>query len=93
MAVTLNRFIVTAATTLPAETTTVTAGEVGGGGAGTSGTPASSWGTTQLYFPKGSQVVLDNGTPSPLYTILNGLGVLRAAVAGTDDVGREAISN
>jgi hypothetical protein len=39
------------------------------------------------------QLVLDNGTPSPLYTILNGLGVLRAAVPGQDDVGREANSN
>lgn len=91
MAVTLNKFVVTATTTLPAETVTVTTGEVGGGGAGAAGTPANSWGTTPLTFIKGQIVVLDNGTPSPLYTALS--SVLRPYVPGQDDVGREAISN
>jgi len=96
MAVTLNKFVVTATTTIPAGTvSTVVAGEPGTGGAAGFGNTSVSAGAEDwpMTVTKGSVLVLDNGTPSALYTALNGLGVLRAYVAGQDDVGREAISN
>lgn len=101
MAVTLNKFVVTATTTLPAVTpSTVVAGEPGTGGAagfgnssGVPGTPANSYDVKPLMFVKGAVLILDNGTPSALYSQLNGLGVLRSYVPGQDDVGHAALGN
>lgn len=97
MAVSLNKFVVTATTVIPQGTAaTVVAGEPGTGGAAGYGNTSTSagaedWGTT---IPKGAVLVLDSGSPGGvLYGVLNGLGVLRAYVPGQDDVGREAISN
>ena len=100
MAVSINKFVVTATTTIPQGTVipsgSVVAGEPGTGGAAGYGNTsisagAEDWGMT---VPKGAVLVLDSGSPgSALYGVLNGLGVLRAYVPGQDDVGREAISN
>jgi hypothetical protein len=38
-------------------------------------------------------LVLDSGTPSPLYSALNTAGVLRAYVSGQDDRGGSGLSN
>lgn len=96
MAVTLNRFVVTATVQVPAGTpATLVAGEPGTGGASGFGNlstsaGADSWLTT---ITAGTALILDNGTPSAMYTALNTLGVLRAYVPGQDDVGHAAISN
>ena len=98
MAISLNRFVVTADFTVPAGTAaTVVAGEPGtGGAAGSGGAPLAAgqvqapWPTT---FRKNQVLMLDSGTPSPLYTALNTAGVLRAYVAGQDDRGGAALSN
>lgn len=97
MAVSLNKFVVTATVTIPQGTAaTVVAGEPGTGGAAGYGNTsisagAEDWPTTVV---KGQVLVLDSGSPgSALYGVLNGLGVLRAYVPGTDDIGRESISN
>ena len=95
-AVSLNKFVVTATTQIAAGTaSTVVAGEPGTGGAAGYGNTsvsagAEDWPTT---ITKGTAIVLDSGTPSALYTALNGAGVLRAYVPGQDDVGHAAISN
>ena len=96
MAVTLNRFVVTATVQIAGGTVaTVVAGEPGTGGAAGFGNTAISagaedWATT---ITKGTAIVLDNGTPSALYTALNTAGVLRPYIPGQDDVGHESISN
>lgn len=96
MAVTLNRFVVTATVTIPAGTvSTVVAGEPGSGGAagfGNSSTSAGA-GLFPMTITAGTAIMLDNGTPSAMYTALNTLGVLRPYVAGQDDVGHAALSN
>jgi hypothetical protein len=96
MAVTLNKFVVTATVQIAAGTVaTVVAGEPGTGGAAGYGNMSTSagaedWPTT---ITAGTVIVLDNGTPSAMYTALNGAGVLRAFVPGQDDVGHAALSN
>ena len=100
-AVSLNKFIITQSTTLPAMTIAAgTAGEPNTGGAagygnasGTPGTPVNSYDVKPLEFIAGTPILLDSGTPSALYSALNGLGVLRAYVAGQDDVSHAATSN
>jgi len=102
MAVTLNKLVITANTTLPAGTlSTVVPGDPGSGGAAgygdTSATPTGSapwgYGVMPLSFQAGMAIVLDNGTPSALYTALNGLGVIRAYIPGQDDVSHAALGN
>lgn len=96
MAVNLQRFVITAPVTVAAGTVaTMVAGEPGTGGAAGFGNLAISagaedWPTT---FVQGQVITLDSGTPSPLYTALNGAGVLRPYVQGQDDVGHAALSN
>lgn len=96
MAVNLQRFVITQTVTVAAGTVaTVVAGEPGTGGAAGFGNTAISagaedWGTT---FIAGTAIVLDSGTPSALYTALNGASAIRAYVPGQDDVGHAAISN
>lgn len=90
----LGRYVVTANATVAAGTlSTVVAGEPGTGGAAGFGNTsvsagAEDWPTT---FVAGTVIVLD--TASALYSALNGQGVLRAYVQGTDDVGHAALSN
>jgi hypothetical protein len=99
MAVSLNRFVVTQTVTIPAGTfATVAAGEPGTGGpAGYGNEELSATGGGGTVFPEmvvaGSVLLLDSGTPSELYTYLNGLSALRAYVQGQDDVGHAALSN
>lgn len=96
MAVTLNRFVVTQTVQIAAGTVaTVVAGEPGTGGAAGFGNASTSAGAEEwpTTITAGTAIVLDNGTPSALYTALNGAGVLRAYVPGTDDVGHAALSN
>jgi hypothetical protein len=98
MAVSLNKFVVTADFTIPAGTAaTVVAGEPGtGGAAGFGGAPLAAdqveapWPTT---VRRNQVLVLDSGTPSALYTALNTAGVLRAYVPGQDDVGHAGLAN
>jgi hypothetical protein len=96
MAVTLNRYVLTQTYTLTAGTiATPTAGEIATGGFSGYGTGdlasgEALWPTT---FLEGTAIILDSGTPSALYTALNGAGVLRAYVQGQDDVGHAALSN
>lgn len=79
----LNRYVLTAPVTVPAGTpAAVTAGEPGTGG-------AAGFGSTGISA--GIGVVRDSA--SPLYTYLNGQGVLRPYQQGIDDVGHAAISN
>jgi hypothetical protein len=90
----LNKYVFTATVTVPAGTTaTPAAGEPGTGGPAGFGNSSISAGA--VLFPqtliKGTPVVLD--TASALYIYLNGQGVLRAWVQGTDDVSHTAISN
>jgi hypothetical protein len=97
-AVLLNRFVMTQTYSIPAGTlATVAAGEPGTGGAagwGNSGTAAGQAGAT---FPQtiteGTPIMLDSGTPSALYTLFSGAGVIRAYVPGQDDVSHAAVSN
>ncbi len=90
----LNRYVLTATTTVPAGTpATVTAGEPatgGGAGFGCVGISAGYAAFPQPFQP-GTPIVLDSA--SPLYTYLNGQGAVRAYVQGTDDVSHAAISN
>jgi hypothetical protein len=68
------------------------AGEPGtGGAAGYDGAPTTGgqlWGQTLI---EGTPIYLD--TASALYGVLNGAGVLRAWVQGSDDVNHAALSN
>lgn len=96
MAVSLNRFVVTATVQIPAGgAATVVAGEPGTGGAAGYGNQSTATGAEDwpLTITKGSVLILDSGTPSALYSALNGLSALRAYIPGQDDVGRESISN
>lgn len=95
MTVTLNRFVVTATVTIPAGTvSTVVAGEPGtGGAAGFGNSSASAASLFPMTITQGTAIMLDNGTPSAMYTALNTLGVLRAYVQGQDDVGHAALCN
>lgn len=86
----INRYIVTATTTIPAGTAaTVVAGESATGGAfgsaPTTGGPI--WPTTLI---KGQAVMLD---PAGAVYALIGAGNLRAFVDGQDTVGHAALSN
>jgi hypothetical protein len=97
-AVSLNRFVMTQTYTIPAGTlATVTAGEPGTGGAAGFGNSDVASGQAGAVFPQtvtgGTAIVLDSGTPSALYTLLNGADVIRAWVPGQDDVGHAAVSN
>lgn len=89
----LGRYVVTATTTVPAGTAaTPTPGEPETGGAAGFGSAAVTSG--QLFattFLAGTPIVLDTGLA--LYAALNGAGVLRAYVPGTDDVGHAALAN
>jgi hypothetical protein len=90
----LNRYVITSAVTVPAGTpAAVTAGEPATGGAAGYGSAATSagYGVFPMSFQPGTPVILDSA--SPLYTYLNGQGVLRPYVQGTDDVSHAAISN
>ena len=69
------------------------AGDPGTGGAaghGNTGTSAGYAAFPQTFVP-GTPIVLDSA--SPLYSYLNGQGVLRPYQQGTDDVSHAAISN
>jgi hypothetical protein len=97
-AVSLNRFVLTQTYTIPAGTlATPVAGEPGTGGAagyGNSGTAAGQAGATFAQtITAGTPIMLDSGTPSALYTLLNGASVIRAYVPGQDDVSHAAVSN
>jgi hypothetical protein len=90
--VAVNRYVVTATTTVaPGTPATPTAGQPGTGGVAGYGSAAVVSG--QLYgttFLAGTPLVLDTG--SALYASLNGAGALRLWVRGTDDVG-QGLSN
>jgi hypothetical protein len=99
MAVSLNKFVVTVTTTVPAGAFTLdtsTGERLGTGsyaqGADEYGSGAGSAGGSTTFI-KGQLLVLDSGTPSALYACLNGLGVLRAYVDESDAVGRDGVSN
>jgi hypothetical protein len=91
----LNRYVLTATITVPAGTITtpVVAGEPGTGGAAGYGNTGISAGYAAFpqTFVAGTAIVLDSA--SPLYTYLNGQGVLRAYVQGQDDRGGAALAN
>ncbi len=98
MAVNLQKFVVTADFTIPPGTAaTVVAGAPGTGGAAGSGGAPLAAGQVQAPWPvtvrRNQVIMLDSGTPSPLYTALNTAGVLRAYVQGQDDVGHAALAN
>lgn len=111
MAVSLNKFIVTATTAVPAgtftpdvQTGTASATPLGIGAPANFGTGSYAEGSDKYgsgagsaggatTFIKGQLLVLDSGTPSALYSCLNGLGILRAYVDQSDSVGKDAISN
>ena len=89
----LNRYVVTATTTVPAGTAaTPTAGEPATGGAAGFGNASVSSGAG--YFPQtfiaGTTIVLD--PTGALYAAI-GAGNLRAYVQGQDDVGHAALAN
>jgi hypothetical protein len=89
----VNKYIVTATTTIAAGTpATPTAGEPGTGGVASHGSMATTggplWATT---YQAGQAIVLD--TAGSLYASLNGAGALRAYQQGTDDVSHAAIGN
>jgi hypothetical protein len=98
MAVNLQRFVVTADFTVPPGTAaTPVAGEPAtGGAAGFGGAPLAA-GQVEAPWPvtvrKNQVLVLDSGTPGPLYQALNTAGVLRAYVPGQDDRGGAGLSN
>lgn len=97
MAVSLNVFVMTSTYTIPAGTAaTVVAGEPGTGGAAGYGNASLASGQVEETWPvtlqKGMSIMLDSGTPSALYTALNGAGVIRAATSN-DSIGRESLSN
>lgn len=89
----LNKYVVTATTTIPAGTlSTPVAGEPGTGGAAGDGSSsigagAALWPTTYI---KGTTIVLDPA--GPLYAAI-GAGNLRAYQQGQDDIGHAALSN
>lgn len=98
MAVNLQRFVVTADFSVPPGTVaTPVAGEPGTGGPGGYGGAPLAAGQVEAPWPmtvrKNMVIVLDSGTPSPLYVALNTAGVLRAYVPGQDDRGGAALSN
>jgi hypothetical protein len=102
MAVTLNKFVILANVTVPAGTlSTVVPGDPGSGGAAGYGDSSAApmtgapwgYGTMPMSFQAGTAIVLDNGTPSALYTVLNGLSAIRAYIPGQDDVSHAALGN
>lgn len=79
----LNRYVTTAAVTIPA-------GTVSGGTAGSGSTPATSWAPLwPVTVPRGTPLVLDPA--GKLFAAIS--GSLRAWVDGTDNVGHAGISN
>lgn len=97
MAVSLNRFVMTQTFTIPAgAVATVVAGEPGTGGAAGFGNSAIGATGAELYpltITAGTAILLDSGTPSQMYSVLNTAAVIRPYVAGQDDVGHAALSN
>jgi hypothetical protein len=90
----LARYVLTSSVTVAAGTAaTVTAGEPGSGGAAGYGSAATSagYGVFPQGFQAGTPIVLDSA--SPLYSYLNGQGVLRPYVQGQDDVSHAALAN
>ena len=88
----LNRYVVTATTTIAAGTAaTLTPGEPGTGGAAGFGSAAVAsgpvWPTTYI---KGQAILLDPA--GPLYSAI-GAGNLRAFTDGTDTVSHAALAN
>ena len=88
----LNRYVLTATTTVPAGTpATPAAGEPATGGAAGYGNASTTsgplWPTTYLA---GTAIVLDPA--GQLYAAI-GAGNLRAYVQGQDDVGHQGLSN
>lgn len=96
MSVSLNKYVVTATTTVPAGSFTLDSATDKGVGSYAQGADeyGSGAGTAggSVTFIKGQVLVLDSGTPSALYACLNGLGILRA-YTDQDAVGKDAISN
>jgi hypothetical protein len=90
--VALNRYVVTADTTVAAGTpATAVAGEPGtGGAAGYGGAPTTGGPPWPVSYRKGTPIVLDPA--GPLFTLI-GSGNLRAFVDGQDAAGRPGISN
>jgi hypothetical protein len=88
----LNRYVVTATTTIPAGTAaTPAAGEPATGGAAGYGSAATTGGPLwPVTFLAGTPIVLDPA--GALYAAI-GAGNLRAWVQGTNDVGHAALSN
>jgi hypothetical protein len=90
----LTRYVIGAPVTVPAGTpATPAAGEPGIGGTAGFGNTGISAGHAAFpqTFVAGTPIVLDSA--SPLYTHLNGQGVLLPYQQGTDDVSHAAISN
>jgi hypothetical protein len=84
----VQRFVVTADTTVPAGTATPVSGGLGTvSWAGPAGAWAEGFGVT---FRRGTAIVLDPA--GPLYAAI-GAGSLRAFVQGQDDAGHAGISN
>jgi hypothetical protein len=85
----LNRYVVTATTTVPAGTlATVTPGESATGGGAGYGSSATTGGPLfATTFLRGTPLVLDTGSA------LNVAGALRAFTDGQDTVGHAAIGN
>lgn len=91
MAVSLNKFVITSTVTVPAGP----ASAADARGTCSHGSDATHYGSVSgagTTFIKGSSILLDSGTPSALYSVLSGLGVLRAH-GNADAVGREALAN
>jgi hypothetical protein len=90
--VALNRYVVTADTTVPAGTAAiVTAGEPGTGGAAGFGSAAVASGPLRnITYRAGTPLLLD--TAGSLYAALNVAGALRA-FTDADAAGRPGISN
>lgn len=104
MPVSLNRFVVTQAYTIPAGTATAvsngfgTVSWAGSSGAYAQGVNGGSVddayaSQTTVTLVPGQVIMLDSGTPGALYSLLNTAGVLRPYVQGQDDVGHAALSN
>jgi hypothetical protein len=89
----LNRYVITADTTVPAGTAAApVAGEPATGGAAGYGSAATTGGPLwAASYAKGTPIVLD--TASAVYAALNGAGALRPFTDGQDTVSHVAISN
>jgi hypothetical protein len=89
----LNRYVVTADTTVGAGTpAAVTAGEPETGGAAGFGSAATTGGPLwPALYAKGTALLLD--TSGSLYAALNGAGALRAFIDGQDTAGHAGLGN